>query len=104
MIAVASVPPTAFFCPAPLPSRNVMVWGDDAPMETMRAQFEAKGWQWATMLLGEQTKALVLRPPDDVEDRALCALVNDVNAGKFGKLNGGFANFGVPIEPKERGE
>ena|SRR5688500_17848928 len=92
----ADVPPPAIHCPAPLPSRKIMAWGDNAAMEAMRAQFEDRGWQWATVLLGEQTEALVLEPPNKLPDQAVCALVNDINAGKFGKLNAGFASFGVP--------
>jgi hypothetical protein len=71
-----------------------MVWGDDSAMEAMRAEFEARGWAWETILLGEQTKGLVLGPPANFDRGALCALVNDVNAGKFGRLNAGFATFG----------
>jgi hypothetical protein len=95
MIA-ADVTPPAFFCPAPLPSRKVMIWGDDKAMEFVRTKFEVNGWQWATMLLGEQTNALVLGPPDSVSDQAICVLVNDINAGKFGKIKAGFATFGSP--------
>jgi len=79
-----------------------MIWGDDAAMEGMRTKFEAKGWRWVTMLLGEQTKALVLGPPDNISDQALCVLVNDVNAGKFGKLKAGFAAFGDPISDRRQ--
>jgi hypothetical protein len=103
MIAPVVTPP-AIYCPAPLPSRNVMVWGDDAAMETMRVQFEVQGWKWATVLLGEQTKALVLVGPAGVTDQALCQLVDQVNTGRFGKLSAGFASFGVQLpSPKERG-
>jgi hypothetical protein len=103
MIAAVPVPP-AIFCPAPLPSRKVMVWGDQAAMEKMRVAFERKGWTWATMVLGGQTNALALGPPDGISDAAICTLVNDVNAGKFGKLNAGFASFGSPAPSrKERG-
>jgi hypothetical protein len=103
MIA-ADATPSAIYCPAPLPSRDVMVWGDRDAMGKMRTEFEAKGWTWATMLLGEQTQALALTPPDNVSDAVVCALVDDVNAGKFGKLNAGFASFGVLApSPKERG-
>jgi beta-phosphoglucomutase-like phosphatase (HAD superfamily) len=67
----------------------------------MRAKFEANGWRWATMVLGEQTKALTLVPPAKVADQEVCVLVDDINAGKFGKLNAGFATFGAPA-PAEK--
>jgi hypothetical protein len=103
MIAPDTAPP-AIYCPAPLPSRNIMVWGDQVAMDKMRLAFEAKGWTWATMMLGEQTNALALAPPEKVSDVALCALVNDVNSSKFGKLNAGFASFSSPVpSPMERG-
>jgi hypothetical protein len=103
MIAPDVTPP-ALFCPAPLPSRNVMVWGDQSAMDKMRVAFEAKGWTLATMRLGEQTNAVALAPPDKVDDAVLCALVKDVNGGKFGKLNAGFATFGSPApSPNEGG-
>ncbi|MES2444089.1 MAG: hypothetical protein V4574_14770 [Pseudomonadota bacterium] len=91
---IALPPPVpAIVVAAPIPSRNLMVWGDQAAMDAMQAAFEAKGWTWAQMMLGGQTKALVLIPPASVSDAELEALVTAVNAGKYGKLNGGFATF-----------
>jgi hypothetical protein len=92
---IAADTPPAIYCPAPLPSRSVMVWGDDGAMETMRSQFESKGWQWATMQLGGQTNALTLTPPANLDDRAICVLMDKINHGEFGKLTAGFAMFGA---------
>ena len=72
-----------------------MVWGNHDAIEKMRVAFEANGWTWATMLLGDKTEALAFNPPAETADADLCALINDVNGGKFGKLNGGFAKFGA---------
>ena len=95
MIA-ADVPPPAFVCEAPIPSRNVITWGDDAAMDKLRTGFEEAGWTWATMIIGEKTKALALTPPSGVPDQAVCVLANEINAGKFGKLSAGFGTFGQP--------
>ncbi len=73
-----------------------MVWGDGAAMNSMRKNFERKGWRWVTMVLGEQTPALVLVPPSDLSEAEIAQLINDVNAGKFGKLNAGFAQLDLP--------
>jgi hypothetical protein len=73
-------------------------------MDQIRVVFESKGWTWATMLLGEQANALALAPPANVSDAAICALVNEANAGKFGKLHAGFGTFGSPAPgSNERG-
>jgi hypothetical protein len=95
MIAIDASPP-AIYCPVPLPSRKVMIWGEDAAMETMRTQFESKGWTWATVLLGEKTKALVLEAPQASTAQGICDLISQINHGKFGKLSAGFARFGAP--------
>ena len=87
------LPPPAFGCEAPIPSRNVITWGDDVAMEKLRIGFEEAGWTWATMIIGEKTKALALTPPSAVPDHTLCVLANEINAGKFGKLSAGFGSF-----------
>ena len=97
MISADMLPP-AFVCEAPMQSRNVIAWGDDGAMEALKAGFESRGWTWATMLLGEKTQALVLTPPSGFDDKGLCALANEINAGRFGQLNAGFATFGDPKE------
>jgi hypothetical protein len=93
---IAAAPPPALVGQAPIPSRNVMVWGDRAAMDAMQKAFVAKGWRWLTLVLGNVTPALMLIPPATVTDEEITTLVTDVNAGKFGKLNGGYGSLGEP--------
>ena len=93
---VAATPPPSVVASAPIPSRNVMVWGEVAAREALRKAFEAKGWRWATMILGEKTEALLLIPPETVSDEDITQIVSDLNAGKYGKLSGGYAQVGAP--------
>jgi len=86
-------PPPMVAAPAPIASRNVMVWGDEQAMENMRADFENAGWTWAKLLLGGETEALVLIPPAHVPDAAVVNLINEINSGKHGMLNAGNAQF-----------
>jgi hypothetical protein len=74
-----------------------MVWGDQTAMGAMRTDFGAKGWTWATALLGQhtQTPAIFLIPPSEVPDDQITNLINEVNAGNFGKLNAGYATLGA---------
>ena len=93
---IVDTQPPAVIVAAPISSRDVMVWGDQGAMEAMRNGFEAKGWRWAKVLLGGQTDALLLMPPASVSDDEIARLVHDINIGKFGKLNGGYAQIGSP--------
>ncbi len=87
--------PPAMVAAAPIPSRNVVVWGDASAMQTLQSAFAAKGWRWATMLLGGQTPALMLIPPANVTEAEITQIIADLNNGKFGKLNGGYAVIGA---------
>ena len=93
---VADITPTQVPAPAPIPSRNVMVWGDQRAMDSLRIEFEAKGWRWAMMMLGEKTPALMLMPPPTTAEKEITEFVTEINAGKFGRLNGGYAQLGAP--------
>ena len=92
MMMLADVPP-AIECPAPLPSRMIAVWGDDAALGAFRAPLLAKGWKSADMI-GETGPVVVFGPPNGMADTALCALIADVNLGKYGKLNAALAGGG----------
>ena len=63
-------------------------------MDAMRGEFERKGWRWASMSLGGQTNALLLIPPATIDDGEMTQIIGDVNAGKFGQLNAGYAQVG----------
>lgn len=93
---IVFAPPPAMVAAAPIPSRNVLVWGDASAMQTLQSAFAAKGWRWATMQLGGQTPALVLIPPANVADAEITQLITDLNNGKFGKLSAGYAQIGPP--------
>jgi len=73
-----------------------MIWGDKNALETIRVDFETRGWAWATLILGEQTPALMLKPPQTFPDDGLLKLINEINAGKFGKVNAGFRMIDFP--------
>ena len=93
---IGFAPPPAIIAAAPIPSRNILVWGDVKAMEALQSAFTAKGWQWANMLLGGQTPALALIPPANVADAEITQIITDLNNGKFGKLSAGYAQIGLP--------
>jgi hypothetical protein len=79
-----------------------MVWGEQEAMAAMQARFEQIGWTWATGMLGSVTPFLVLSPPKSVDDAEITRLIESINAGKFGKLNSGYAQFDLPSKPSGR--
>ncbi|MBU6395840.1 MAG: hypothetical protein KGQ75_14820 [Sphingomonadales bacterium] len=89
-------PPAAVTTPAPLPSRNIMIWGSQRAMDALRAAFEGKEWRWAVGSLGGKTPMVVLIPPASIPDAEISQVLTDINAGKFGQISGGFATFDVP--------
>lgn len=59
---------------------------------------EARGWGWATGLLGEKTPAVFLSAPEGVQSPDILRLINGINKGNFGKINAGYGFVGMPLE------
>ncbi|WP_294298142.1 hypothetical protein [uncultured Sphingomonas sp.] len=95
MIFIADQPPVQI-APAPIASRNILIWGDGAAQASMIAAFEKKAWTWAKLSLGGRTDAVLLVPPASVSDDEVTQLIAQINAGKFGKLNAGYGQLGNP--------
>jgi hypothetical protein len=76
--------------------RTVIVWGDEAALDGLRRKIERRGWLWATGFLGESNPALFLTPPPAVSRTDILKLVDEINAGAFGKVNAGYGIVGEP--------
>jgi hypothetical protein len=82
--------------------RTVIVWGDAAALKILRTKMEVRGWTWTTGILGGQTPALFLEPPDGVQAPEVLQLISEINSGRFGKLDAGYGVIGKPAgqDPK----
>ena len=88
---VAAPPPVQVQADLGVQGAAVGVWGEEAALERLRQRMEGVGWAWVTALLGDVTPALFLWTPAGAPSDARAELIEQINAGSFGKLNAGYA-------------
>jgi hypothetical protein len=94
----AGPPPSPPAIVQPAEPRTIIVWGDAAALEALRKGMEGRGWAWMTGILGGKTPALFLTAPESVQSPEILRLINDINGGRFGKLNAGYGIIGKPAD------
>ncbi|HEX8238679.1 MAG TPA: hypothetical protein VF574_02960 [Allosphingosinicella sp.] len=87
-------PPSPPAISVPAEVRSIVAWGDPAALIALRERMDGRGWHWATGNLGGKTAMLYLDPPQSAGAAEIRRLIDEINAGKYGKINAGYGLVG----------